>query len=111
MTTLYRPVLIETAEQAEALPDGTVVRHDDYMPVERWHHDGGGYWDNGEFPPTSADLVGRTALVPVEAEEEWGEANEHGGFDPVFTEQQAREYSADHGNPPQRRLVTPWEPA
>ena len=27
MTTLYKPVLIETAEQAEALPEGTLARH------------------------------------------------------------------------------------
>ena len=26
MTTLYRPVLIESAEQAEALPEGTLAR-------------------------------------------------------------------------------------
>lgn len=106
MTTLYRPILIETAEQAEALPDGTIVRHDDYMPVERWHHDGVGYWDNCEFPPTSADLIGRTALVPVEAEEEVMPASRIAGR---LTESGV-EFTPDTGKVAtwQRRYVTPW---
>lgn len=83
MTTLYRPVLIESAEQAEALPIGTValspghqhaaegrdfgpetpaVRAKHYEPDAPWYSD----WD-GSMP--SSDVVGWTAIVPVEAEE------------------------------------------
>ena len=84
MITLYRPVLIESAEQAEALPIGTValspghqhaaegrdfgpetpaVRAKHYEPDAPWYSD----WD-GSMP--SSDVVGWTALVPIEAEEE-----------------------------------------
>ena len=76
MTTLYRPVLIESAEQAEALPVGTVAYgpetgglvgirapESSYFP---WHC-------SFEHDPTaySSEVVGWTALVPIEAEEEY----------------------------------------
>ena len=105
MTTLYRPVLIETAAQAEALPEGSIVINNDgdrYSRHPRW-----GEWhsvaddrdltedlDSTFRPPTI------TALVPIEAEEEWrldttairpwGETTP----DPL---------------PEHTRLVTPWE--
>src|SRR5699024_10157769 len=76
MTTLYRPVLIESAAQAEALPEGSIVINDDgdrYSRHPRW-----GEWhsvaddrdltedlDSTFMPPTI------TALAPIEAEEEW----------------------------------------
>ncbi|MGO2819450.1 MAG: hypothetical protein ACTIA5_01525 [Brachybacterium tyrofermentans] len=84
MTTLYRPVLIESAEQAEALPVGTValdpghesaaeasdygpgtpaVRCRHYEPTSTWFSD-----YEGSMP--AKRLVGWTALVPIEAEEE-----------------------------------------
>lgn len=68
MTTLYRPVLIETAEQAEALPAGAIV------PVE----DKDGPWEkrpDGAFQGAGRVLVeadrvlDRIALVPVEVRE------------------------------------------
>ena len=74
MTTLYRPVLIETAAQAEALPEGSIVINNDgdrYSRHPRW-----GEWhsvaddrdltedlDSTFMPPTI------TALVPIEAKE------------------------------------------
>lgn len=83
MTTLYRPVLIESAEQAEALPVGTVAHR--VLKFEST-------WDTIEQPEvavkiginawcaTAVDddawdwldrhLVGWSALVPIEAEEE-----------------------------------------
>ena len=98
MTTLYRPVLIESAEQAEALPEGSVVINNDgdrYSRHPRW-----GEWhsvaddrdltedlDSTFRPPTI------TALVPIEAEEEFGAGGD--GMDEDF-------YLT-------RRLVTPWE--
>ena len=68
MTILYKPVLIESEEQAEALPEGTVVIHRKSWPREK---------DGDEFMPpdsigpvTPEQVVGWTALVPIEAEEE-----------------------------------------
>lgn len=102
MTTLYRPVLIETAEQAEALPEGTVAVLEEFAP-EVFVKDG--YSWLGTHGPggfTNVSAVGLTALVPIEAEEEtrpdtsairpWGETTP----DPL---------------PEQTRYVTPWEQA
>lgn len=80
MTTLYRPVLIESAEQAEALPAGTSVKR------AVWHESGHQDYCAGvkigfntwfTTSPTaerqdalSQYMVGWMALVPIEAEEE-----------------------------------------
>ena len=110
-TVLYRPVLIETAEQAEKLPQGAIVFDgdpEDGDTYARFKDD----WHASGYPYSLSEALrvglAVTALVPVEAEEEWAETNEHGGVDPVPNEKFAREYSADWGNPPSRRLVTPW---
>ena len=75
MTILYRPVLIESAEQAQALPIGTVARAD-YIP-EGWTYvtvrvQGG--WRDEHFqltgPLPHSEVVSMTALVSIEAEEE-----------------------------------------
>ena len=66
MTTLYKPVLIESAEQAEALPEGSLVRDVRSGFDYRARHALGGY--------LQADLgagVDVEALVPIEAEEEY----------------------------------------
>ncbi|MDN5687024.1 MAG: hypothetical protein L0G94_10195 [Brachybacterium sp.] len=66
MTTLYRPVLIESAEQAEALPEGIVLIRDDHYAFQK---------DKGRFVSTDPhdlpvahawEVVGWTALVPIE---------------------------------------------
>ena len=65
MTTLYKPVLIESAEQAEALPEGSLVRDVRSGFDYRARHALGGY--------LQADLdagVDVEALVPIEAVEE-----------------------------------------
>ena len=65
MTTLYKPVLIESVEQAEALPEATVAAHPDHWPREKFQsvwQECDGLWDNSA-------MVGWTALVPIEAEE------------------------------------------
>ena len=73
---LYRPILIESAEQAEALPEGTIARHDDHMPVEKWRDDyGGSHWGYIEESVEVDLLRGWTALVPIEAEEETVDAS------------------------------------
>ena len=100
MTTLYRPVLIESAAQAEALPEGSIVINNDgdrYSRHPRW-----GEWhsvaddrdltedlDSTFRPPTI------TALVPIEAEEEHGARGDGEAEDFYLT----------------RRFVTPWEEA
>ena len=68
MATLYKPVLIESAEQAEALPTGTIAM---------WNHGhftmtNEGRWlsPRGGVQSTARGLVGYTALVPIEAKGE-----------------------------------------
>lgn len=81
MTVLYKPVLIESAEQAEALPGGTQRLQNGLEDL----------------------ALGWTALVPIEAEEETTTPVQ--GFAGVF------HVSRPTGSfpAPQRRLVTPWE--
>ena len=69
MTTLYRPVLIETAEQAEALPVNTLVISADGVDPAIRKEDG---WHGifGDPPYSHAEMVSDYALVPIEAEEE-----------------------------------------
>ena len=99
MTTLYRPVLIESAEQAEALPEGSLVRDVRSGFDYRARHALGGY--------LQADLdagVDVEALVPVEAEEE---TREH----PRRHEKAPRAGEAYLRPATMTRLVTPWEEA
>ena len=93
MTTLYRPVKIETAAQAEALPVGTVAigpaRLDPLLPMVRTGRYPGRTWHSDYTGAVCArEVINWTALVPIEAEEEWGRI---GG-------------ALTHA-----RLVTPWE--
>ena len=105
MITLYRPVLIESAEQAEALPIGTLARHDDHMPVEKWRdEDGSAHWGYIEESVEVDLLRGWTALVPIEAEEE---TREH----PRRHEKAPRAGEAYLRPATMTRLVTPWEEA
>ena len=73
MITLYRPVLIESAEQAEALPKGTIISY--LLAPTVLISDEERVWVDGEDTVmTGADLYAArdvwTALVPIEAEEE-----------------------------------------
>ena len=75
MTTLYRPVLIESAEQAEALPVGTVATHSSGAGMDHAHKVGPGDHLSREWMSLSADvtdakMVGWTALVPLDVEVE-----------------------------------------
>ena len=74
MTTLYRPVLIESAAQAEALPIGTVTlppaRHSG-RAVATVKCDDGLWRETGEEQSfTDSEMLDEIALVPIEAEEE-----------------------------------------
>lgn len=71
MTTLYRPVLIETAEQAEALPVGTYAKNEATTGSGTWYapprvNIGRGMWP-GDDLYRSSDMTGWTALVPIES--------------------------------------------
>ena len=98
MTIVYVPRLIESAEQAEALPLFTIATIEDspatgYPEVARKIVNG---WRNRDLMDgliPHANMVGWTALVPIEAEEEFGAGGD--GMDEDF-------YLT-------RRLVTPWE--
>ena len=74
MTTLYRPVLIESAEQAEALPIGTIAILRDGTRIRQTLTRTGnrlGPWEMDMRGYRHALVVGFTALVPIEAEEEY----------------------------------------
>ena len=103
MTTLYRPVLIESAEQAEALPIGTVtITPDEVGQVDQaavrvrggWHSTGFANEHGTPFLYPHLAVVGDTALVPIEAEEETVDASTWATPGRTIT-----------------RLVTPWEEA
>ena len=90
MTTLYKPVLIESADlPMDKFPGGTIATHPDHWPVERcscsrWESEGPDRYD--------PDMVGWTALVPIE----------------VVEEMDTDYYSGGDGAPT-HRYVTPWE--
>lgn len=102
MTTLYKPVLIETVEQAEALPVGTVATDLGTSIVSaavRTDVGLGWFVSGDEMTDMHEHLVGWTALVPIEAEEE---TRDHPGI--MLPTDPPR-------HPQQTRLVTTWEPA
>ena len=95
MTTLYRPVLIESAEQAEALPVGTVGHEPPhlYAYIKKARN----YWrgTGDDVALTDYEMPPFTALVPIEAEEEHGARGDGEAEDFYLT----------------RRFTTPWEEA
>lgn len=117
MTTLYRTVLIESAEQAEALPIGTIaILDDETLPVALHVTRTAEHlmpWRNGKHVGTAENVVGAQALVPIEAEEEVVVDTADLNLDPEH------EYWSDDPNlldavrdaPKRTRLVTTWTPA
>ena len=104
MTTLYRPVLIETAEQAEALPIGTFAvapantrwaAQASVRVRNGWHCTGETEEDGDMTLIQHRAMVGDTALVPIEAKEETHSIQTRGQTTPEW----------------RTRLVTPWEEA
>lgn len=113
---LYREVIIESAEQAEALPSHTIAYNDEsfdstFGERERveYREAATRYTRGGRFPADGwqvqtvheveimphSDVVGWTALVPVEAEE-----------------QRVGDYRLCAPEPRVlTRLITPWEPS
>ena len=92
MTALYKPVLIESAAQAEALPIGTVGHEPPhlYAYIKKARNYWRGTGDDAAL--TDYEMPPFTALVPIEAEE---------GTDTVQT-------GAEHSYT-RTRYVTPWE--
>ena len=124
MTILYRPVLIESAEQAEALPVGTVAIDLDSQGQPRqasirvrcgWYCTGEVAADGSPWLAPYDAMVGDYALVPIEAEEETRRVAKA----PDGSETHYSPGAVDHpwlgdyvaALPAQSRLVTPWEPA
>src|SRR5690625_2921513 len=109
MTTLYKPVLIESAEQAEALPVGTVAIDLDSQGQPRqasirvrcgWYCTGEAQRDGSPWLAPHGAMAGDDALVPIEAEE---------GARAHPTRVEERPESASHHPRQQPRYVTPWE--
>lgn len=69
---IYKEVLIESAEQAEALHEGTVATRDGHLPRLSVIDAQGHHWVTGTRPGNvhPVDMIGWTALIPVEAEVE-----------------------------------------
>ena len=95
MTALYKPVLIETAEQAEALPEGTVATSEFGFAREKWCGGWTGADDDALYD--HLHMLGWVALMPIEAEEETTGALVNRVGEIHWEES--------------RRLVTPWEAA
>lgn len=109
MTTLYRPVLIESAEQAEALPVGTVATVTGGADAAVRVAFGNGWSVSGdELTDASEHMIGWMALVPIEAEEEWKTLHE-GAWHLKADEDDARRDANALGA--RRRYTTDWEEA
>ncbi|QCR53227.1 hypothetical protein C1N80_06280 [Brachybacterium sp. SGAir0954] len=105
MTTLYRPVLIETTEQAEQLPLSTrAIRPDGQAAARLDGVSEGGQWTSKLRLYAHDEVIGWTALVPVEAEEERTRPV------PLYATT-AHVSPTSIAETPARRLVTPWEDA
>lgn len=110
MTTIYVPRLIESAEQAEALPVNTLAISADGVDPAIRKEDG---WHGifGDPPYSHAEMVSDYALVPIEAEEELAHLDPwEGVYDPT-TREEAEELGPLPAQPLHTRLVTPWESA
>lgn len=111
MTVLYMPVRIESVEQAEALPIGTLARDpfpslEDVGERDVAQFAGNGMWLSGGTAWTHRYVIGWTALVSIEVEEEWAARFDSGEMYMNLDEDSAR--NAD-GGAAMSRLVTPWE--
>ena len=108
MATLYKPVPIESAEQAEALPEGAIM----FLPAGPYvwtaRDPGGEFLDHYGRPwhfENTQDDEPFTALVPIEADEESQRtyALAASTFPGLSWPEQHDAWK--------RRLVTPWEEA
>lgn len=112
MTTLYRPVLIKTAGQAEALPVGTLAVNSEIpsaaVRIGPDEADGYPWLVNSQNLGWHSHIVGHIALVPIEAEETRSEGT--GWIVPTaFGPKLAGAYlGSPDGTPPKRYTQTTW---
>ena len=70
MSTIYIPHIIESQEEVDALPDGTVAIRDGSWPRILLRDETGQHWASWEaVGMTRPDMRGWTALVPTDADE------------------------------------------
>lgn len=109
--TVYVPRLIESAEQAEALPVGTLAREGANVIIKSF--DGRWWWAglDGVVQPQAEAAVAWTALVTIEAEDEWALIYDGEEPTPCADEANAREWARidGEGQAPSRRYTTIWE--
>lgn len=109
MTTLYKPVKIESVEQADALPRGVVVFDGSPEDGDTYTR-AGGEWRTSGYPGLLSEALALgfavTALVPIKAEKEWAAEFDSGELYMNLDEDSAR--GAD-GGAAMSRFVTPWE--
>lgn len=114
---VYIPTPITSAEQAEALPVGTVaVEQPDRTRMAYIRGDHGAPWyatTDGDAWTEHDEMVGAFALVPIEAEEEWALIYDGEEPTPCSDEADAREWSRidGEGQAPSHRYTTIWEEA
>lgn len=112
MTTLYKPVPTSSAEQAEALPEGTIATSEEFAP-EVFVKVGPNEWFGTHGPGTMTDLtaVGWLALAPIEAEEVHVIAS--GGLERDYHGATVFNHTPDGPRRDYRRTEfhTPWEEA
>lgn len=110
MTTIYIPRLIESAEQAEALPVGALAVNWEIpsaaVRIGPDEADGYPWLVNSQNLGWHSHIVGHTALVPIEAEEEV-EAASHVMGKLAASGVEVTERTGDVASW-QRRYVTPW---
>lgn len=114
MTRLYREVPITSAEQAAALPVGTLARHSEGAGMNHAHKIEAldlQLWIGTRTNLSNAHMVGWTALVPIEAEEEWALIYDGEDPTPCADEADARAWARidGEGQAPSRRYTTTWE--
>ena len=70
MTVIYLPRVIESQDEADALPDGTVAVRDGSWPRILLRDETGQHWASWETSGmTRPAMAGWTALVPTDADE------------------------------------------
>lgn len=112
MSTLYKPVTIETEYQAGEFPEGTIAQHPEHRTVavktDMWEDDHLLWYDTDDGSQSPASLIGWTALVPIEAEEDYAIRGDEWLL-PVEADYPRNEL--EDGWTFESRLVTPWENA
>ena len=111
---VYIPTPITSVEQAESLPEGTIAKHPEYRTAAvktDLCEEGIALWyDTDDGSQTATSLLGWTALVPVEAEEEYSTDRATFAWDNDAIYSSPQNVRRDGWvDPLQRRFTTMWE--